>query len=87
MGKLKINGLDIFAEPVIRKMWRLEPGRPFPEEYPEIFLKRVREEDMFDNLGKTTSNTDLDDAAHTVDVTLNFTGDRADKLKQKGKQP
>jgi outer membrane protein insertion porin family len=74
MGKLTINGLDILSEPVIRKMWQLQEGRPFPFDYPDNFLARVRGEGVFDNLGKTRADTQIDDNSHVVDVTLFFSG-------------
>ena len=83
MGKLTINGLDILSEPTIRKMWRLDPGKPFQSEYPDAFLKRIRDEDMFDNLGKTTADASINETTHVVDVTLNFAGARAEKSKTK----
>jgi outer membrane protein insertion porin family len=73
MGKLDIKGLDINSEPVIRKMWTLKPGAPFQPEYPDSFLKDIRAQDLFDNLGKTKAETKVDDSSHTVDVTLMFT--------------
>jgi outer membrane protein insertion porin family len=71
-GALKINGLDLDGESAVRKFWTLKEGKPFDPEYPNYFLKRVREEGMFDNLGETTADTTMNDKAHTVDVTLNF---------------
>jgi len=73
-GKLEIQGLDIISEPVVRKMWTLAPGQPFPENYGESFLNRVREEDIFDNLGKTHAETHIHQEERTVDVTLFFAG-------------
>jgi outer membrane protein assembly factor BamA len=74
LGKLVIQGLDVITEPVIRKMWKIEPGQPFQEGYPEAFLNRVRDEGIFDNLGKTRADTNIDEDSHTVDVTLFFSG-------------
>ncbi len=74
LGKLTIQGLDLNSEPVIRKMWKIEPGQPFQEGYPEAFLQRVREEGIFDNLGKTEANTNISEDTRTVDVTLSFSG-------------
>ncbi len=71
-GKLRINGLDVTTEPVIRKLWGVKTGDPFNADYPAYFLDRVREEEYFDNLGKTSSKVDLNDADRTVDVTLIF---------------
>jgi outer membrane protein insertion porin family len=74
MGKLEIAGLDIHSEPAIRKVWAIQPGAPFQPEYPDAFLNGLREQGVFDNLGKTTSETNIDEKAHTVDVTLHFSG-------------
>ena len=74
LGKLNIQGLDVISEPAIRKMWKIEPGQPFQDGYPEAFLNRVRDEGIFDNLGKTRAETNIDENAHTVDVTLYFSG-------------
>jgi outer membrane protein insertion porin family len=70
MGKLAINGLDLVAEPQVRKAWALKEGKPFNPEYPEAFLNGVRND--FDNLGKTKSETKLNASDHSVDVTLTF---------------
>jgi outer membrane protein insertion porin family len=86
MGKFAINGLDILSEPFIRKMWQLETGKPFQAQYPEAFLARVRNEDLFDNLGRTRAETQVNEATRTVDVTLYFSGAAADRAKDaKGK--
>jgi len=74
LGKLDIQGLDLIGEPAVRKMWKIEPGQPFQDGYPESFLNRVREEGIFDNLGKTRAESNIDEATHTVDVTLFFSG-------------
>jgi outer membrane translocation and assembly module TamA len=76
LGKLTIEGLDVISEPAIRKMWKIESGQPFQDGYPEAFLNRVRDEGVFDNLGKTRAETNIDEATHTVDVTLFFSGAR-----------
>ena len=74
LGKLTIQGLDVITEPVIRKMWKIESGQAFQDGYPEAFLNRVREEGIFDNLGKTRAETNIDEDTHIVDVTLFFSG-------------
>src|SRR5579883_31520 len=71
LGKLEIVGLDIESEPVIRKMWTLQPGKPFNDSYPEHFLNRIKQGGVFDNLKTTRSETKIN-ADHTVDVTLYF---------------
>ena len=86
LGKLTIQGLDLITEPVVRKIWKIEPGQPFQDGYPESFLNRVREEGIFDNLGKTRADTNIDDSSHTVDVTLFFSGAGTPTKSKDGKQ-
>jgi outer membrane protein insertion porin family len=74
MGKLEIVGLDIISEPPIRKVWGLKTGAPFEPEYPDNFLKDIRQQGVFDNLGKTHADSKIDEKTHTVDVTLYFAG-------------
>lgn len=74
MRKLEIVGLDLLSEPAIRKSWGLKPGAPFQPDYPDRFLNNVREEGLFDNLGKTRAETRVDDPSRTADVTLYFEG-------------
>ena len=71
-GKLVIEGLDLIAEGTIRKRWGLQPGEPFNQNYPAIFLNRVRADNMFDNLQTTDWRMKADEAAKTVDVHLVF---------------
>lgn len=71
-GKLAIAGLDIHGEAAIRKLWTLKEGKPFNADYPDYFLNRVREENIFENLGKTRSEINLNEQTHMVDVTLHF---------------
>jgi outer membrane protein insertion porin family len=73
-GKLEIKGLDLLSEPAIRKMWGPREGRPFDSTSPDAFLKEIREQALFDNLGETKSQTQLNEATKTADVTLIFTG-------------
>jgi outer membrane protein insertion porin family len=72
LGKLEFVGLDIVTEPEIQKMWGLVPGRPFNPEYPDHFLKRVKDAGVFDNLKNTRAETKINTANHTVDVALYF---------------
>lgn len=71
-GSLTLKGLDIHSEPAIRKMWGLKPGDPFDAAYPEYFLKRIKEDRLFDNLKETKSEVKLDETGHTAAVTLTF---------------
>ena len=72
MGKLDIINLDIETEPVIRKLWGLQPGKPFNTDYPQHFLDRVKEQGIFDNLKATRAETKVNQKENTVDVTLYF---------------
>jgi outer membrane protein assembly factor BamA len=86
LGKLDIQGLDLIGEPAIRKMWKIEPGQPFQDGYPEAFLTRVREEGVFDNLGKTRAESNINETTHSVDVTLFFSGAGTPMKGKDGKQ-
>jgi outer membrane protein assembly factor BamA len=77
-GRLLIEGLDIHSEPVIRKMWVLKPGDPFNPDYPGLFLQRVEEERIFENLKATNSEVKLDPSQKTAEVRLLF-GKAAEK--------
>lgn len=79
MGKLTVVGLDLNGEAEIRRMWALKEGKPFNAQYPESFLGSVKESGVFDNLGKTTSETKKDERAHTADVTLTFGGGKPEQ--------
>jgi outer membrane protein assembly factor BamA len=72
LGKLSIEGLDLNGEAEIRRIWTIKRGAPFDPDYPAQFLDRVRREGLFDNLGKTTPTTKIDEKDQTVDVTLTF---------------
>jgi outer membrane translocation and assembly module TamA len=72
MGKLDIEGLDLNGEAEMRRIWSIKRGTPFDPDYPAQFLDRVRRQGLFDNLGKTTPATKVDEKTQTVDVTLTF---------------
>lgn len=74
MRNLTIVGLDLNGEAEIRRIWTLKPGKPFDPDYPDFFLKRVREDGVFDNLGQTKATYKVDERNHTADVTLTFGG-------------
>jgi outer membrane protein insertion porin family len=71
-GKLNIQGLDIHGEAAIKSLWALKEGKPFNADYPDFFLNRVREDQIFENLGKTRSEIKVSEKERTVDVTLYF---------------
>ncbi len=77
--RLEIEGLDILAEPVVRKRWGLEPGKPFNASYPRTFLDRIEAEAMFERLAKTRAVTKIDETTKSVDVTLVFLGEEKQK--------
>lgn len=85
MGKLEIVGLDIFSEPKIRKVWNLKTGAGYEPEYADNFLKDLRDQGVFDNLGKTRADAKIDEKTHTVDVTLVFSGAPPVQKKQDGR--
>jgi outer membrane protein insertion porin family len=78
-GKLTIQGLDIETEPHIRKIWAMKKGQPFNAEYPDFFLNKIREDGIFDNLGRTKSVIEPNPGNGTVDVTLTFAGEKPPK--------
>jgi outer membrane protein insertion porin family len=87
MGKLEIIGLDLTSEPAIRKIWGLKPGAPFEPDYPDRFLNDIRAQDLFDNLGQTKAQPDIDEKSHVVNVKLTFSGagpDPKDQRRKKG---
>ena len=86
MGKLTIAGLDLLSEPVIRKMWGLKPGDAFEPQYPDSFLKDIREQGLFDNLGKTLATPDIDEKLHVVNVKLVFGGGGGEEEKKRRKK-
>jgi outer membrane protein assembly factor BamA len=79
MGKLTIVGLDLNGEFEIKRIWSMKEGKPFNADYPELFLTRVREEGLFESLGKTKSDFKINDRDHTADVTLTFAGENPDQ--------
>jgi outer membrane protein insertion porin family len=79
MGKLNIVGLDLNGEFEIKRIWTMKEGGPFNADYPDLFLNRVREEGLFENLGKTKSEFKLNDRDHTADVTLTFAGENPEQ--------
>jgi len=74
-GKLEVKGLGLDGEAAMRKAWGLPKGEPYAGEYPDFFLRRVKEEGYFDNLGETRAEPEIHADSHTVDVTLYFRHD------------
>lgn len=84
MGKLTITGLDLNGEFEMRRIWTLKESKPFNPEYPQLFLTRIREEGLFDNLGETKGEVKRNEQDHTADVNLNFTGQKQQKKGGRG---
>jgi outer membrane protein assembly factor BamA len=82
-GRLEIRGLDVISEPAIRKMWGPKEGKPFDAGYPDAFLKGVKDQGLFDNLGQTSSQTNVNEGPRTVDVTLTFFGSKPPEAGRK----
>jgi outer membrane protein assembly factor BamA len=73
-GHLLVIGLGLDGEAAIRKMWSVKPGDPFPDGYPDYFVRSVKAEGLFDNLGAVTATPSINHQTHVVDVSLNFAG-------------
>jgi len=80
-GKLSIEGLDLIAEAAVKKLWALKEGGPFDAGYPDYFLSRIREDGIFENLGKTKSALKINEEERIVDVTLQFYGSERERPK------
>jgi outer membrane protein insertion porin family len=74
MRKLTVVGLDLEGEAEVTRIWTMKPGKPYDPDYPDLFLKTIRDQGLFDNLGKTKADVKIDDKNHTADVTLTFNG-------------
>jgi outer membrane protein insertion porin family len=74
MRKLTIAGLDLDGEAEMNRIWTMKTGNPFNPDYPDLFLKRIKEMGVFDNLGTTKADTKINELDHTADVTLTFNG-------------
>jgi outer membrane protein assembly factor BamA len=72
MGKLTLVGLDLNGEAEILRKWALKEGATLNPEYPDLFMKRIREEGLFDGLGETKAEMEVDAQKHFADVTLTF---------------
>lgn len=85
-GKLTIKGLDLLAEPEIRKAWGPMEGKPYQPDYANAFLEGLREQKVFDNPVKSSAEPHINETAKAVDVTLNF-GDAVKDNTRSEKNP
>jgi outer membrane protein assembly factor BamA len=76
MGKLTVAGLDLEGEAEILRIWTMKTGKPFNPEYPDYFLGAIRQQNIFEHLGKTAAEVKINDKAHTGDVKLTFTAEK-----------
>ena len=81
-GALTVEGLDLNGEAAVRKLWGLKEGQRFNADYPDHFLERIREEALFDNLGKTRAVLHQNDEARRVDVRLIFAAPEKPKAQK-----
>ena len=88
MGKLTVAGLDLEGEAEVFRIWTMKMGKPFNPEYPNYFLGVLRQQNLFEHLGKTTADVKVNDKTHTADVKLTFTaGKPAEKPPFGGRGP
>jgi outer membrane protein assembly factor BamA len=85
-GKLTVNGLGLDGVAAIQKMWGVKTGEPYPAEYPDYFLKKVKEDGIFDHLGDSRAEPEINAETHVVNVTLTF-GFSSDTPKKAPQQP
>lgn len=78
--RLAIEGLDILAEPIIRKRWGMMSGAPYSPKYPAFFLARLQEENAFEDLQDVRFKEDVDEQTKRVSVTLQFIGQTKKRL-------
>jgi outer membrane protein insertion porin family len=83
-GKLEIKGLGLDAVAAVKGMWTVKTGDPYPGDYPDYFVKRVKEEGYFDNLGDARAEPQINADTHVVDVTLTFVYAPVNRPKKPG---
>ncbi len=72
MGRLIFQGLDLHGEHEMRRIWTMKSGGPFNGEYPDLFVTRVKEEKLFDELTNLRAVSTPNAQSLTVDVKLIF---------------
>lgn len=70
--ELKIEGLDLVTASEIRKLWSLDPGKPFNGLYPDFFIAQIGERQLMDGLGDSTARVEFNERSHDATVTLVF---------------
>ncbi|HEY1183516.1 MAG TPA: POTRA domain-containing protein [Bryobacteraceae bacterium] len=87
MGKLTVAGLDLEGEAEVFRIWTMKMGKPFNPEYPDYFIGVIRQENIFEHLGKTTAEVKINDKTHTGDVRLVFTAEKPAEKTEGGRGP
>jgi outer membrane protein assembly factor BamA len=87
MGKLTVAGLDLEGEAEILRIWTMKMGKPFNPEYPDYFIGVIRQQNIFEHLGKTTADVKINDKTHTGDVKLTFVPDKPAAKPEGGRGP
>jgi outer membrane protein assembly factor BamA len=82
-ASLDVQGLDVASSPAVEQLWGEKQGKPFNPDYPDFFLKRVEERNMFEHLADTHSDYTADPASHTVIVHLYFKGGKTKQERAK----
>ena len=72
MGRLIFQGLDLHGEHEMRRIWTMKPGGPYNGEYPDLFVTRVKEDKLFDELTNLRAVSTPNAQSLTVDVKLIF---------------
>jgi len=70
--ELTYQGLDLFGEAEIKRIWTMKSGEPYNGEYPDLFVARVTEDKLFDGLENLRAVAIPNHEALTVDVKLVF---------------
>lgn len=71
-GKLSFQGLDLHGEYEMKRLWTMKSGETYNGEYPEMFVNRIKEEQLFDGLENARAVVTPNHQALTVDVKLVF---------------
>jgi outer membrane protein assembly factor BamA len=85
MGKLTLVGLDLDGEAEINRIWTMKEGKTLNPDYPDYFLNRVKEQQMFEGLGQTKAEMKVDAKRHVADVTLSFGAENQGQKPRRGR--
>jgi len=71
-GKLTFQGLDLHGDYEMRRIWVMKTGETYNGEYPDLFLTRIKEDQLFDGLENARAVVTPNPKTLTVDVKLIF---------------